>query len=416
MVPRAEAYGNCRQSPSADSESAERKLHTEWRESAAQSVWTYNDFMPAYDAIIIGGGIIGCTLARQLSGQGMKVAVVEKGVPGQEASGAAAGMLSPSAEAEKGSTLFELSRASLKLYGPLAAELCSETGLDPQYRTEGTLLVFESEQERQAMLPAIEWQRSQGIAIAEISGQDLRKREPLSAELPGAFYLPEDHQIDNRLLMRALVESCRRRGVEFILGKTVCAVERNGSRASGVRLEDGSLAARKVINAAGAWAGSIEIAGMSPAPIRPVKGHMIALKSEQSPLQHVVRSHRCYLVPRRDGRVIVGSTMEEAGFDKEPRAGPLAKLLQAALHFCPALEKSAVAEFWAGLRPASPDGLPLLGPTALEGYFVALGHFRNGIVLAPITAEILSTWLLTGQPPSGVEPFSPQRFPGSPHK
>ncbi|MBI4463186.1 MAG: glycine oxidase ThiO [Acidobacteria bacterium] len=369
--------------------------------------------MPVYDAVVIGGGIIGCTLARQLAGQGMKVAVVEKGTPGQEASWAAAGMLSPSAEAEKGSPLFELSRASLRLYGPLAAELLAETGLDCQYRTEGTLLLLESEEERGALLPSIEWQRSRGIPIEELSGQALREQEPSLADLAAAFYLPEDHQIDNRLLMRALVESCRRRDVELVLGRTVCEVERNGNRASGVRLEDGQLAAAHVINSAGAWAASIQVEGLPPAPIRPVKGHIIALENPQRPLQHVIRSHRCYLVPRRDGRVIVGSTMEEAGFDKRPRAAPLTQLLQAAQYLCPALEKSAVVEFWAGLRPASADGLPLIGPTALEGYFVALGHFRNGILLAPVTAEILSAWLLSGKTPFAVEALSPQRFAGS---
>ncbi|MBI4458824.1 MAG: glycine oxidase ThiO [Acidobacteria bacterium] len=366
--------------------------------------------MADYDAIIVGGGIIGCTLARSLAAAGMRVAVIERGAPGQEASSAAAGMLSPSAEAEKGSPLFTLCRESLLRYRPLAADLLSETGIDPQYRTEGTLLLFENEQERQAMLPSIEWQQSLGIPIQELPQQELREREPRLADPAGGFYLPEDHQIDNRLLLQALVQSCRQRGVEFILGKSVLEVECNGHGVTGVIVEDGRLAARRVVNTAGAWAGMIRVPGLPSAPIRPVKGHIVVLESAAEPFQHVVRSHRAYMVPRRGGRVIVGSTMEEAGFDKAPRAAPLTRLLQAAQQMCPILEQSKVADLWAGLRPAAPDGLPLLGPTAVQGYFVALGHFRNGILLAPITAEILSGWLLQGKSPLPTDALLPRRF------
>src|SRR5262249_40150967 len=154
------------------------------------------------------------------------------------------------------------------------------------------------------------------------------------------------------------------------------------------------IAAGRVVNTAGAWAGSINVRNRPPAPIRPVKGHMLALENSRTILRHVVRTSDVYLVPRLDGPVIVGSTMEEAGFDKTPRAGPLSRLLRAAQGVCPALEESAVAGFWAGLRPAAPDGLPLLGPATPDGYWVALGHFRNGILLTPITAQILSSWLL----------------------
>jgi glycine oxidase len=369
------------------------------------------DAMKNFDTVIIGGGIIGCSLARLLAGEKLRVAVAERGAPGEEASWAAAGMLAPSAEATGESPLFDLAWASIKMYPALAAELQSETGIDPQYRAEGTLFLYENEQEREAMLRSVIWQRKAGISIDELSTSGLREREPeLSPAAPGGFYLAEDHQIDNRLLMRALVESCRRRGVEFLLGKTVRQVERNGHGASGVLMENEKIAAGRVVNTAGAWAGLVSIPGLPPAPIRPVKGHIIALENPQAPLRHVVRSHRVYLVPRRDGRVIVGSTMEEAGFDKTPRAGPVARLLGAAQQVCPVLEKSRIADIWAGLRPAAPDSLPLLGPTSLDGYWVALGHFRNGILLAPVTARILSSWLLTGKPAIPVDALLPQRF------
>ena len=369
--------------------------------------------MASFDTIIIGGGIIGCTVARALAWEGLRVAVIEGHAPGEEASGAAAGMLAPSAEAEKGSPIFHLCRASLLAYRPLVEELRSETGVDPEYLTDGSLLIFADEQERQQMLPSMNWQCSQNIAVKELSAPELHSLEPSLAEFPGAFFLPDDHQIDNRLLMHALVQSCRQRGVEFLLGKPVREIARNGHKVVGAILEDAAgtkVSAGRVVNTAGAWAGSIPAAGIAPFPIRPVKGHMLALEAAPGTLRHVIRSHRGYLVPRRSGRILVGSTMEEAGFDKTPRAAQITGLLRAAQQLCPVLEKSAVAEVWAGLRPASKDGLPVLGPTELEGYWVGLGHFRNGILLAPITAQILSSWLLTGKPSLPVDALSPSRF------
>ena len=367
-----------------------------------------------YDTVIIGGGIIGCSIARALAAEKLRVAVIERGQPGEEASWAAAGMLAPSAEAEPGSRLFQACRASFQLHRAFAAELESETGVDPEYRGEGTLLLFESDRDRDAMLPSVEWQRSLGIVIEELSSADVAHREPALAPCPGAFFLAEDHQVDNRLLMRALLRSCERRGVDFLLGKPVLAVEQNGARATGVSLGDGVVSAGRVVNTAGAWAASVSVPGRKPAPIRPVKGHMIALENRgaplRAPLNHVVRTHRVYLVPRRSGAVIVGSTMEEAGFDKTPRAGPIARLLRAAQHLCPALDDSTIRDFWAGLRPASPDGLPLLGPTALDGYWAALGHFRNGILLAPITAQVISSWIVSGQSSFPVDALLARRF------
>jgi glycine oxidase len=366
--------------------------------------------MSRFDVAIIGGGIIGCALARVLVGENLRVCIIDRGAPGSEASGAAAGMLSPSAEAEKDNPLFLLSRASRNLYQALADELVAETGIDPQYRTEGTLVLTADEHEHGQMMATVEWQRSLGVPVEQLSSQQLRELEPALSEPAAAFFFPQDHQVDNRLLMDALIQSCRQRGVEFVLGRTAVAVERNGHGAAGVDLSDGYIAVPKIINCSGAWAAAIRVPGLAPPPIRPVKGHMLALRSPTGVLRHVVRTARAYLVPRRDGRVLVGSTMEEAGFDKTPRAGPLAGLLQSAQLLCPALEQSEIAEYWAGLRPAAPDGLPLLGPTELEGYWFALGHFRNGILLAPITAAVLSEWFLTGHTPIPMESFSPNRF------
>ncbi|OFV97527.1 MAG: glycine oxidase ThiO [Acidobacteria bacterium RIFCSPLOWO2_12_FULL_54_10] len=366
--------------------------------------------MASYDVLIVGGGIIGCTLARSLAREGVKVGVIERGAPGGEASSAAAGMLSPSAEAEKNSPLFPLCRASLELYGPLAADLYSETGIDPQYRTEGALLLYANENDRQALLPSIDWQRSQGLTIQELSQSELRSREPQLNAFGGGFFLPGDHKIDNRALMQALVQSCRQRGVTFLLGKNVTEIKPNGKAEIRVIANGEIFSAPQVVNTSGAWAAQISVAGLPPPPIRPVKGHILVLENSEEPLRHVIRSHRCYLVPRRGGKVIVGSTMEEAGFDKSPRAGPLTRLLVAAQETCPALAGSVVSDLWAGLRPASSDGLPLVGPTEIKGYFLGLGHFRNGILLAPVTAEILAGLLLRGESPYPISPILPSRF------
>jgi glycine oxidase len=372
--------------------------------------------MRSFDVAIIGGGVIGCSLARALAGEGVRVAVVERGAPGEEASWAAAGMLAPSAEAEEQSPVFALGRASLERYQQLAPELLSETGIDCEYRAVGSLVLFADEQERKSWADSLAWQRRQGVPMQELSSSELREREPQLAPFAGAFFLPGDHQIDNRLLMKALVQSCRIRRVEFILGKAAVEVERNGARANGVRLENDRIQAGQVVNAAGSWAGAIRVPGLAPAPIRPVKGHMLALETRSLRLRHVARCAHIYVVPRSGGRFLIGSTMEEVGYDKTPRAGQVTGLLNAAQRICPELEQSALAEFWTGLRPASSDGLPMLGPTSLDGYFTALGHFRNGILLAPITAEILSGWLLRGKPPviaqqpTLADAFLPARF------
>jgi len=245
--------------------------------------------MRNFDVAIIGGGVIGCSLARALAGEGVRVAVVERGAPGQEASWAAAGMLAPSAEAEQQSPIFALGRASIELYKHLAPDLASETGIDCEYRAIGSLVLFADEQERKTWADALAWQRNQGVPVQELSASELREREPQLAPFAGAFFLPGDHQVDNRLLMKALVQSCRLRGVEFILGKTALAVEglefvegveRKGSRANGVRLENDRIQAGQVVNAAGSWAGSIRVPGLAAAPIRPVKATIDAVVAE----------------------------------------------------------------------------------------------------------------------------------------
>ncbi len=366
--------------------------------------------MDRLDAIIIGAGIIGCSLARELAGGGMRPLVIDRGTVGGEASSAAAGMLSPSAEAETPDALFALGRSSLQCYPAWISGLISETGMDPQYRTEGTLLPYASDAQRSDWLSTLAWQRESGVPVQEITPGRLQELEPGLAPRKGAFFLSSDHQVDNRLLMHALVQSCRMRGVSFLLGKPVRKVENPGSRSWVVRLENERLETAVVVNAAGAWAGLIPVEGMESPPLDPVKGHMLSLHPPTEAVRHVIRTRSTYLVPRRNGRIVVGSTMEREGFDKTTRAAAIAALLNDAQALCPLLGQAALAETWTGLRPASLDDMPILGPSKLEGYWFAQGHFRNGILLAPITAKILARWILTGQGDDSVAEFSAGRF------
>lgn len=371
--------------------------------------------LKTFDVAVVGAGIIGCSLARQLAGRGARVCLIDRTAPGQEASQAAAGMLAPSAEADAPSALFQFALASRRMYPAWTAELCAETGIDPHYGGEGTLLPFHSPEAEAQMRERLGWQAKYGVEAELWSSDRVSSAEPRLAGLAGAFHLPEDHQVDNRRLMQALERSCRLRGVELLLGQPALRILGDGGRAAGVEIGPAesprTITAANIINASGAWASQLAGAGMVPPPVRPVKGHMFALRAAPGTLRHVVRTEEVYLIPRRDGRVIVGSTMEEAGFDRTVRAAPLALLLEAAQRFCPALASAEWLEAWTGLRPATPDGMPILGPwPGLGGYWLALGHFRNGILLAPATADLLTTWLLEGRPPGGSPAFSPTRL------
>jgi glycine oxidase len=389
--------------------------------------------MRRYDIAVIGAGVIGCSVARKLAGQGCQVVLIDRAAPGGESSHAAAGMLAPSAEAETPSPLFDLALLSRRLYPALAAELMAETGIDPQYRCEGTLRLLPPATDLDRLRDQLSWQRARSVRIEQLSAGQLREIEPqLAAGEASALLLADDHQIDNRLLMSALVRSCRMRGVEMQLGEPVLRSLSRSGAATGVEFGPVSspraITAGTVINASGAWAAQIAGEGIPAMPVRPVKGHMLALRASPGTLRHVIRAEEVYLVPRNDGRIIIGSTMEEAGFDKSVQAAPVAQLLNAAQRVCPALASAEFLEAWTGLRPATPDGLPIIGPLRNVGgplalvspmphvrnYWTALGHFRNGILLSPITAEVVSEWLISGHPPANVssfmDAFSPDRF------
>jgi len=347
-----------------------------------------------WDVIIIGGGIIGIALAIALRKRGATVLVVERGEPGREASHAAGGML-VDCPLETPAVLQSLATASARMYPEFAHELEVESGMKVDLRDEGTILFPDPHH-------ADECERI-GLAAAKP-----RELEPELAETQGgAFYLHE-RSVDPRALTAAALKAAKNRGVDFSSGDAVTAVNLSDNQITGVSTTKTSFRADKVVNCAGAWAGQV---GPQAFPTRPVKGQMLCLvMPSRTLLRHVIRSPKAYLIPRSDGRLLVGATVEEAGFDKRTNPATIQGLHRAALELVPKLRDAKILEDWAGLRPGTPDALPILGATATPGYYVATGHFRDGILLAPITAEVMAAVIDGRRPEHDLTPFSPERF------
>jgi glycine oxidase len=364
----------------------------------------------SWDAIVIGAGIIGLSLAIELNKQGLRVLVVEKGEPGREASWAAGGMLADFA-AETPPELRELAAASARMYPEFVRELEDESGLKIDLRSVGTLLFLDS---HMTSLQAGDLQGSYSSALpASVLAASLQELEP-ALRLPDgtaarfiALYLRE-RCVDPRDLTSAAIAAAHRRGIDFSSGDPVLAVEVASGKASGVRTSKTHSAAGIVVNCAGAWAGQI---GPHLFPTRPVKGQMLCVAMPQKELvRHVIRTPDVYLIPRSDGRMLIGATVEEAGFDKQTVPETIQKLRQAALDLVPKLAEARILEAWAGLRPGTPDGLPILGATPTPGYFVATGHFRDGILLAPVTARIMGQVIARERPELDLSAFAAARF------
>jgi glycine oxidase len=343
-----------------------------------------------WDVIVIGGGIIGLSLANSLRKRGATVLVVERGEPGREASQAAGGML-VDCPLETASALQELATASARNYPEFAHELEIESGMKVDLRDTGTLLQHEN-------------------TPCDFPAADVAQLEPALAEgktIGEAVYLKE-RSVDPRALTAAAFKTAKSREVDFSSGDTVTAVDVSSNRASGVTTSKTSFVGAKVVNCAGAWSGQI---GPIAFPTRPVKGQMLCLAMpSRTLLKHVIRTPKAYLIPRTDGRLLVGATVEEAGFDKRTDPGTIKRLHQLALELVPKLRDAKILEDWAGLRPGTPDGLPILGETAVPGYYVATGHFRDGILLAPVTAQIMTDVMEGRKPEYDLTAFSASRF------
>lgn len=349
---------------------------------------------------MIGGGVIGLSLAWQLKRNGVSTLLVEKSEPAREATYAAGGMIAhcdPHAAHE----VRALVAASAKMYSEFVHEVQDESGESVDLRDAGTILFLEGEG-----VPA------DCFAARKLGDDELTALEPLVNFRGTARWLPES-SVDPRALGSALVNAAKHRGVDFVTGAAVSEVLVEHGRAAGVRTAKAVYGAGAVVNCAGAWAGQLQPFGV---PTLPVKGQMLCVvplagtRQDGPALQHVVRAPEVYLVPRSDGRLLVGATVEDAGFDKRVDAHTIQRLHQAAANVVPAIGDMRIHDAWAGLRPGTPDGLPVLGETAMPGYYAATGHYRDGILLAPITAKVIAD-LLTGKAGDlDLTAFSPLRF------
>jgi len=369
--------------------------------------------------VVIGAGVIGLGIAWRLAQAGCAVSVFDRGEAGHGASWAAAGMLAAAVETEPGEEpLLPLALESQRLWPDFARELEAASGISVNYRDEGTLVVALNRDDAVQLRHSYEFQKGLGLDLHWLNAAEVRQREPhLKPGIAAAVWSPNDHQVENRDLGRALAVAARKAGVELVEHCAVREAILAGGRVAGVVTERGREPADVVVLAAGAW--SREIGGIPAAylpPVRPIKGQMLALQMDPAAplLRHVVWLPRAYLTPRNDGRLIIGATVEERGFDASLTAGGMLALLEGAWRAVPTIEELPIAETWVGFRPGSRDDAPMLGPSGIDGLVVATGHHRNGILLSPVTAAVVSTFVLTGRLPETARPFSPERFAAAP--
>jgi len=365
------------------------------------------------EVAIVGAGVIGLSIAWRLAQRGARVTVFERDAAGQGASHAAAGMLAASAEVEPGEEpLFALNCASKALWADFATELEAASGQSVDLRREGTLVVALTADDRARLQHHVAFQRGLGLSPEWLNAVEARRREPhLSPGLSGAVFSPDDHQVDNRKVVAALRVAAERAGAVLREHTRVERILVEGGRATGVVVSGYPHRADTVVLAAGAWSRAIEGLCLPP-PVRPVKGQMLALRMDtRAPLlRHVVWAPGAYLVPRHDGRLLVGATVEEKGFDPHLTAGAQLALLQAGWRALPGIEELPIDEAWVGFRPGSRDDAPILGSGPLAGLVFATGHYRNGILLTPITARAIVALILDGHADPLIAPFVIDRF------
>jgi glycine oxidase len=358
--------------------------------------------------------VIGLGIAWRAATAGLSVTVVDE-APGRGASWAAAGMLAPVTEVHYGERpLLDLNLAAAGRWPGFAAEVEAASGQPVGYRPGGTLAVARDADDNAALEDLYRFQLRCGLEVERLRSRECRQLEPgLAPSIRGGVLAAGDHQVDNRALVEALLVACERAGVRMVAGRVV-ELAGDGDRVTGVVLAGGErLAAGAVVLAAGCWSGELGgLAAEALPPVRPVKGQLLYLRgpADEPLCQRNVRGLEVYVVPRTDGRVVVGATVEEQGFDTRVTAGAVADLLRAALELLPDVAELELAETVVGLRPGSPDNAPMLGPAGPDGLVVATGHYRNGILLCPVTADAVAELLATGRVPDLIAPFAPGRF------
>ncbi|MDJ0848738.1 MAG: glycine oxidase ThiO [Myxococcota bacterium] len=359
------------------------------------------------DVLVVGGGVIGCAVAWFAAREGLSVTLLERGEVAGEASGAAAGMLLPFGEAEDEGPFLHWALKSLGLFPELCAELRERSGIDPELEASGALHVATSEEAERDLRA-----RARRFAARRLEWLDAaaaRREEPrLGDALRGALSAPDEAHVRSPLLTRAYAGAAAEVGARIERGAAVTGLLRQGARVAGVETDAGARHAGSVVLCAGAW-----VPGLVPfhLPVEPVRGQIVSLENLHPPLRLILVSGGVYLVPKRDGSLVVGATEEPVGFDCRVTAGGVAQLLAAATGLVPALADARLRDGWAGLRPATPDRLPLIGRVpGHEGLIVAAGHFRNGVLLSPITGRLVADLLLGKALPEAAAAFRPDRF------
>jgi glycine oxidase len=372
--------------------------------------------MNRYDAVIAGGGVIGASIALELAGAGLHVALFDANQPGKEASWASAGMISPAPENLGSIPFMPISLASVALYPEFIRKVEELSGIDVGYRQDGAIDALLDGNVEEELSTVIALQHGVGLRAEALNAQQAREMEPaLSEAIEAAIFRPDEASLDNRAFTEAVLKAAQRIGVKIFAGNGAKAIWKENGRCKGLILQNGQVEAKSTIIAAGCFSAQIE--GVAAyAPVFPAKGQMIALRCETVEIRRVLWLEHTYLVPRNDGRIIAGSTIERTGFDRNVTAGGIKKILSEVLQLAPGLEKAQIEETWAGLRPDSPDHLPILGPTDLDGLLIATGHFRSGILLAPITARLMREWICSQTVSVDWERFSPLRFLEAPRK
>jgi len=361
---------------------------------------------------IIGGGIIGCLSAWRLKQLGMQPVIVERGQLGRESSWAGAGILCPIQPWLYPDDFTRLVDASLAMFPGLQQELSVLTGISPEWLQSGLMIPFFPDDAVDHRKAALDWSQRFGWQVRELDAVQARHHEPLLAgDTSGALVWPEVAQVRNPRLLAAVHAVLEKEQVEIIEQAEVSGLIDAAGRVAGVELADGrAIHADAVLLAAGSWSGGFaESIGIS-LPVKPVKGQIVLLKGEPGALTHIVKHDRAYFVPRADGRILVGASMEMVGFRTGNTVAEVQAMLNALTRLLPGLADTSIEQQWMGFRPGSPDGLPFIGPVhECPGLWVASGHYRNGVALAPITAHIISRWMAGTPPELDMSRFLPGR-------
>jgi glycine oxidase len=368
-----------------------------------------------YDAILVGGGVIGLASAWRAAGRGARVCVLERDHPAAGATGVAAGMLAPAGEASWGEeALVGFNLESLRRWDGFAAELERVSEVELGFAAQGALHVALDRDEAEELRRRYELQQRLGLSSEWLPGRSCRDLEPgLATAVRGGAHVPGEASVDPRWVAAALLAALERAGVPVHTGAELVSAERDGSSWRVETADGRSFAAAKLVLAAGCWSGGAEwVPADARPPVRPVKGEILTLRGSSSEpvCNRIVAGERVYMVPRGDGRLIVGATVEERGFDTTVTAGGAYELLREAYRLIPEIAELELLEANAGLRPGTPDNAPMIGPSATDGLLIATGHFRNGVLQAPLTADCIAALLSGEDPPVDLTHFSPQRF------